>query len=107
MPNPDSLLKPGMFLNVRLARDERDALVIPEAALVPEQSRQFVFVADDGRAVRREVQIGTREPGKVEIVAGLQAGQRVVVEGTQKIRDGSVIQDLQQPSATTTREARR
>jgi membrane fusion protein (multidrug efflux system) len=105
MPNPDNLLKPGMFLNVRLARDERDALIIPEAALVPEQSRQFVFVAAEGQAQRREVQIGTREPGRVEIVAGLQAGERVVVEGTQKIRDGVVIHELK-PQAPT-REARR
>jgi membrane fusion protein (multidrug efflux system) len=105
MPNPDNLLKPGMFLNVRLARDERDALIIPEAALVPEQSRQFVFVAAEGQAQRREVQIGTREPGRVEIVAGLQAGERVVVEGTQKIRDGVTIHELKPQSPT--REARR
>jgi membrane fusion protein (multidrug efflux system) len=105
MPNPDNLLKPGMFLNVRLARDERDALIIPEAALVPEQSRQFVFVAAEGQAQRREVQIGTREPGRVEIVAGLQAGERVVVEGTQKVRDGVAIHELK-PQAPT-REARR
>jgi membrane fusion protein, multidrug efflux system len=105
MPNPDNLLKPGMFLNVRLTRDERDALIIPEAALVPEQSRQFVFVAAEGQAERREVQIGTREPGRVEIVAGLRAGERVVVEGTQKIRDGVAIHELK--PQTPTREARR
>jgi membrane fusion protein, multidrug efflux system len=105
MPNSDNLLKPGMFLNVRIARDERDAMIIPEAALVPEQSRQFVFVAANGRAERREVQIGTREPGRVEIVSGLQPGERVVVEGTQKIRDGFVIHELK--GATPTREARR
>jgi membrane fusion protein, multidrug efflux system len=106
MPNSDNLLKPGMFLNVRIARDERDAMIIPEAALVPEQSRQFVFVATDGQAERREVQIGTREPGRVEIVAGLEPGERVVVEGTQKIRDGFAIHELKTTPAPT-REARR
>jgi membrane fusion protein (multidrug efflux system) len=109
VPNEDNVLKPGMFLNVRIARDERNAVIIPEAALVPEQSRQFVFVAAEGRAERREVQIGQREPGRVEIVSGLVAGERVVVEGTQKIRDGFSIHELKavQTPATPTREARR
>lgn len=94
VPNPDGALKPGMFLNVRLARDARDALMIPEAALMPEQSRQFLFVVENGRAVRREVRIGRREPGRVEIVAGLEPGERVVVEGTQKMREGAEVREL-------------
>jgi membrane fusion protein (multidrug efflux system) len=91
--NPSGELKPGMFLNVRLTRDEHDALMIPEGALVPEQSRQFVFVVEDGQALRREVRIGRREPGRVEIVAGLEPGERVVVEGTQKLREGSLVRE--------------
>ena len=82
-----------MFLSVRIARDERDALLIPEAALVPEQSRQFVFVVEKGRAVRREIQIGSREPGRVEVVRGLKSGEQVVVEGTQKVRDGGMVRE--------------
>jgi membrane fusion protein (multidrug efflux system) len=100
VPNADGALKPGMFLNVRLARDERDALMIPEAALMPEQSRQFLYVVEDGRATRREVQIGRREPGRVEVVAGLQPGERVIVEGTQKVRDGAAVRELQNPAAS-------
>jgi len=91
VPNSDDALKPGMFLNVRLARDERNALMIPEAALTPEQSRQFLFVVEDGRAVRREVRIGRREPGRVEVVAGLNPGDHVIVEGTQKVREGAAV----------------
>jgi membrane fusion protein (multidrug efflux system) len=94
VPNPDSALKPGMFLNVRLARDERDALMIPEAALMPEQRRQFLYVVEDGRALRREVRIGRREPGRVEVIAGLKPGDRVVVEGTQKVREGASVREL-------------
>ena len=91
LPNRDGMLKPGMFLSVRIARDERNALLIPEAALVPEQSRQFVFVVEKGRAIRREIQIGSREPGRVEVVSGLKSGEQVVVEGTQKVRDGAAV----------------
>ena len=95
VPNTDLALKPGMFLNVTLARDSHEALMVPEAALVPEQSRQFLFVIEGGRATRREVHIGGRQPGRVEIVAGLKAGEQVVVEGTQKVREGGEVRVLE------------
>jgi len=93
LPNPELALKPGMFLTVDLTRDERSAVVIPEEALVPEQDKQFVFVAEDGKSVKREVQIGARRPGSVEILAGLDVGERVIVEGTVRVRDGGPIRD--------------
>jgi membrane fusion protein (multidrug efflux system) len=83
-------------LNVSLANDERDALVIPEEALTPEAERQYVFVVADGKAERREVRIGGRRPGSVEIVAGLQAGEQVVIEGTQKVRSGGPVRAAEQ-----------
>jgi membrane fusion protein (multidrug efflux system) len=107
VPNPEGKLKSGMFLNVRLAPDARDALMIPEAALMPEQSRQFLFVVEDGRATRREVRIGRREPGRVEVVAGLKPGERVVVEGTQKVREGGAVRELQDEPPTESKEAMR
>jgi membrane fusion protein (multidrug efflux system) len=91
LANEDGALKPGMFLNVALAKDERETLVIPEEALTPEAEKQFVFVVADGKALRREVRIGGRSPGNVEITAGLEAGERVIVEGTQKVRDGAPV----------------
>jgi len=94
VPNPDGLLKPGMFLNVSLQRDQRTAIVLPEESLVPEQSRQFVFVVEGGKAKKREVHIGERRPGSVEILDGLQVGERVIVEGTVTARDGAAVRDL-------------
>jgi membrane fusion protein (multidrug efflux system) len=94
IPNVDGLLKPGMFMSVTLERDRRRAVLIPEEALVPEQQRQYVFVAADGRVARREVRIGARRPGSVEIADGLAPGERIVVEGTVRLRDGSTINDL-------------
>jgi membrane fusion protein (multidrug efflux system) len=88
LANEDGALRSGMFLNVSLANDEREALTIPEEALTPEAERQFVFVVADGKAERREVRIGGRRPGSVEVLAGLAAGEQVIVEGTQKVRDG-------------------
>jgi membrane fusion protein (multidrug efflux system) len=91
LANDDGALKAGMFLNVALARDERETLVIPEEALTPEAEKQYVFVVADGKAARREVRIGGRSPGNVEILAGLEAGERVIVEGTQKVRNGASV----------------
>ncbi|HEU4593449.1 MAG TPA: efflux RND transporter periplasmic adaptor subunit [Steroidobacteraceae bacterium] len=91
LSNEDGALKPGMFLNVSLANDDREALVIPEEALTPEAERQYVFVVDGNKAQRREVQIGMRRPGFVEVVSGVNAGEKVVIEGTQKVRDGGAV----------------
>lgn len=101
VPNVDLALKPGMFLNVTLARDEHEALMVPEAALVPEQSRQFLFVVEGGRATRREVRIGGRQPGRVEIVSGLKAGDQVIVEGTQKVREGGEVRVVERPGQSS------
>jgi membrane fusion protein, multidrug efflux system len=94
VPNPDGALKPGMFLTVKMRQDRERIVMIPEQALVPEEGRQFVFVAEGERAAKREVAIGRRKPGRVEIIRGLAAGDRVIVEGTQKVRDGGAIRDV-------------
>lgn len=88
LPNDDGLLKPGMFLTVRLAGQARPRVVVPEAALVPEGDRQMLYTVRDDRAWRTEVVIGRRLRGEVEILEGLQAGDRVIIEGTQKVANG-------------------
>jgi len=94
LPNEEGLLRPGMFMTVTLQGDVRPTLVVPEEAIVPEQGRVYVFAVHGERAVRREVQVGKRQPGKVEIVEGLAEGEVVVVEGTQNLRDGTRVQEV-------------
>lgn len=95
MPNEDGRLRPGMFLTVTLLKESVEAIMVPERALIPERSNQYVLVVDDNRRVeRREVQIGRRRPGEVEIADGLLAGERVIVDGTQKARDGQLVKIL-------------
>ena len=86
--NRDGRLKPGMLMTVNLVRSDASALLIPEQALVPQGDRKFVFVVRDDKAVQTEVVTGRRRPGEVEILQGLVAGDVVIVEGTQKVRDG-------------------
>jgi membrane fusion protein (multidrug efflux system) len=93
VPNAEEQLRPGMFLTVTLLRDEAQALVVPEQAIVPEQSRQFVFVVGEANVVeKREVKTGRRRPALVEIVSGLSPGERVVAEGTQRARPGESVE---------------
>ncbi len=89
IPNPEGRLRAGMFLTVTLLREVTDALLVPEAALVPDRSQQYVFVVGEGELVeRRLVETGRRRPGQVEITNGLSVGERIIVQGTQKARDG-------------------
>jgi membrane fusion protein (multidrug efflux system) len=90
IPNPDRALRPGMLMSVDLLKKPRDALVIPESAVVPSGRKTFVFRVDEagGKAQRREVRLGSRREGEVEVLDGLAAGDRVVSHGTQRVRDG-------------------
>ena len=94
LPNQAGLLRPGMFLTLVVSREPLPGLVVPEQALVPERGDVYVFVVRDGRVSRRGVKVGRRSPGEVEITAGVAAGERVVIEGTQKIQDGSSVHEL-------------
>ena len=95
--NSDSALKPGMFMTVDLQRDRGRALVIPEQAIVPEGSAQFVFVVNGNIIEKREVRLSRRIPGFVIIGEGLAEGEQVVSEGTGKVRDGLTVEVI--PSA--------
>ncbi|CAN5152636.1 efflux RND transporter periplasmic adaptor subunit [soil metagenome] len=94
VPNPDRLLVPGLLMKIDLLRSPRQAVVVPEEALVPLGEQQFVLVVnrDDGNTVeRREVKIGLRMPGEVEIVAGLEAGEAIITHGMEKARPGQTV----------------
>ena len=105
LPNDKALLKPGMFLTVRLTRGASDALLVPEQALVPEQGDVFVYVVNGGSVEKRKVRIGARSVGEVQIVAGLAAGEQVVTEGTQKLRDGAPVTVQETPPARASNTA--
>jgi membrane fusion protein (multidrug efflux system) len=91
--NPDLRLKPGMFGKIELIFKARDAaLVIPEAAISYANDDASVVVMNaDGQAEFRQVQVGLRLAGEAEIISGLEAGERVVVEGFQKMGPGTPI----------------
>lgn len=100
-PNPDRALRPGMLVDVQLFRPERQALVIPEIAVVQVGRDSFVFrVKADDTVERIDVRTGVRRDGKVEIIEGLAAGERIVVDGTGKLRVGDKVAYEQSPPTT-------
>lgn len=86
--NPNLLLRPGMLLTVELVTAERQALMVPEDALVQRGDQAYVFIVEDDIANIRPVVHGTRFQGWVEITGGLSPGDSVITEGVIKVRPG-------------------
>lgn len=93
--NRDRALKPGMFIEARLATSIiPDAVVIPEDAVLPLQGADYVWVIADDVATRREVELGVRTPGFVQIRSGVEAGEQVVVGGLEMLREGAPVMPM-------------
>lgn len=85
-------LKPGMFIEVRLATEVRpDAVVVPEDAILPLQGLDFVWAVTEGTVTRRQVQLGVRRPGFVEVLSGVSPGEQVVVGGLERLFEGAPV----------------
>ncbi len=92
VPNPRRQLSAGMFAEARLATEVRPkAVVVPEDALLPLQGAFFVWVSKESKATRRQVGIGVRTPGFVEVKSGVEAGEQVVVGGQERLFEGAVL----------------
>ena len=106
--NPDNTLRPGMLLEINVMQTQRSALVIPELALLQIGSESFVYrVTLDGTAEKTIVKPGSRSFGFVEIAQGLKAGDRIVVEGTSKLRPGQAVVEFgSEPAKGDAKKAR-
>ncbi|CAD2254421.1 efflux RND transporter periplasmic adaptor subunit [Xanthomonas arboricola] len=103
-PNGDRRLRPGMLLDVRLFQPARQAMVIPEIAVVQVGRESYVFrVKPDSSVERADVRLGERRDGKVEILDGVKAGERIVVDGTGKLRPGLKVVDQAAPAPAAAR----
>ncbi len=84
-------LHPGMLLNISVLLQVEKILQLPESSIIPIENVHYVFVEEEGKAVRKAIKIGRRHPGVVEVVSGLVEGEQVVVEGALKLREGSAV----------------
>ncbi|MGC1440844.1 MAG: efflux RND transporter periplasmic adaptor subunit [Burkholderiaceae bacterium] len=85
--NEDGLLRPGMFARAALVMASRDnALLIPEAGVIPEADGKYVYRVRDGQAARVLITTGVRQDGMVEVLSGLNLGEQIVSAGQIKLR---------------------
>lgn len=89
--NPDGRLRPGQFMSASLTLGEREALVIPEQAVLIRGDNKYVFVAEDGIAERTPVTLGSRMPGLVEVVSGISDSDQVIITGQDRLSSGDRI----------------
>jgi membrane fusion protein (multidrug efflux system) len=92
VPNPEGRLLPGLLMQVDVLRNEREAVVTAEAAMMPMADRQYVMrvvgEGDDATVEKIEVSTGLRMPGYIEILDGLSDGDLVVTHGNHKLKAG-------------------
>jgi membrane fusion protein (multidrug efflux system) len=85
--NEESILRPGMLLNVKIVTAERMSLTVPESAIMQVGTESYVFVGGpDNKAIKRVITIGARRVGYVEVLDGLSEGEQVIIEGAFKLR---------------------
>ncbi|MGH7468198.1 MAG: efflux RND transporter periplasmic adaptor subunit [Longimicrobiales bacterium] len=92
-PNGSRVLRPGMFIEARLATGTRNnAIVVPEDAVQPLRTANVVWAIADKKASRRVVQLGVRAQGMVEVLSGIEAGELVVVGGLERMAEGMAVE---------------
>ncbi len=90
--NPRRQLQPGMFVEAQLATEIRpDAVIVPEDGVMLLSGATLAWVANDGKADRRQVVLGVRRPGWVEVRSGIAAGELVVVGGQERLAPGAPV----------------
>jgi len=91
-PNPRNELKAGLTTNIRVKHASGDStLLMPNKAVVEQLGEYFVFVVQGDRALQHKVTLGTRIGSMIIVRSGLTAGEKVVIDGVQKLRDSSAV----------------
>lgn len=97
---PETIARPGFLARVTFPLDSRgDVMLLPAAAIVGTAERPAVYLAREGTAVERPVQVGMTSLGRVEVVGGLMEGDTVLVAGNREVRDGGPIRIVSGPGA--------
>jgi membrane fusion protein (multidrug efflux system) len=107
--NPGSYLRPGQFARLRVAVAElENAVLVPARAIQELQGAKTVLVVDDqNNAVVRTITVGEKADSYVVVLQGLNGGERVIVEGMQKVRPGSPVNPTTAATAVVDKTAQR
>jgi membrane fusion protein (multidrug efflux system) len=99
LDNSDQKLRPGLLVRVSVKGPERDAVVVPEAAIVQRGDNAFVFTVAENKAKEVKVRLGKRLPGKIEILEGVAAGDVVVTAGNTRLSNGAAVEVISTAAA--------
>lgn len=92
LPDTPIDLLPGMFARLKvLLETAKEAVVVPREAVLSRPKGYAVFVVEDGKAVKRPVQIGIEKNNRVQIIKGVHPGEKVIIAGNEKLKDGKVV----------------
>lgn len=93
VPNQKATLKAGMFTRVELRYDtHNNVITVPYNAVVNQDNEFALYVIDGDNATRRAVSLGYREADTVEVVAGIEPGEQIVIRGHQNLKDQSLVE---------------
>jgi RND family efflux transporter MFP subunit len=99
VPNPDGRILPGMFARVELVKQVyEDALVVPLYAVINQGEQRFVFVENNGSAEKRQVEVGMLVDWQIQVVSGLEPGDRLVIVGHRLLEEGQAVDVVQNVS---------
>ncbi|MFA5240067.1 MAG: efflux RND transporter periplasmic adaptor subunit [Phycisphaerae bacterium] len=97
VPNADAKLKPGMFARMMIAASQKEnVVVIPDSSLIRTGEETYVFIVDNSKALRRKVKLGLSQGQFHEVVEGVSAGDMVVTHGQTQLKDGQIVEVVQE-----------
>jgi len=93
IPNPEHILKSGMFARTRIVvLEHKEVPCILRDAIIREDSKTYCFIIKDDKAYKTKITIGISEDDKIEIIDGIQEGDSVVITGQQGLKDGQAVE---------------
>ena len=97
VPNTDGKLKPGMFARMTIAVSQREnAVVVPDSSLIRTGEETYVFVVNNGKTHRCKVKLGLSQGQFQEVLEGVSAGDMVVTHGQTQLKDGQIVEVVQE-----------
>jgi membrane fusion protein (multidrug efflux system) len=92
LPNPQQQLLPGQYVRVRVIAGTQQAIVVPQTAVMQNETGRFVWVSDGGKAAQRPIRAGSWLGNDWVVLEGLKAGDTVILDNLARLRPGTPVQ---------------
>ena len=93
--NENSEIIPGSLLEIEILYNEKDALSVPDTSIMYEGSKKFIYKIMDNNIIKKtEIKTGVRYKGNLEVLSGLNVGEKVIAEGLTKVKPGMKVKPI-------------